>query len=128
MNQLTAVQEKLREADPIKVARSWSSSSVLRNFEGRVTGQNPAYHPTIFQREDGVYTDAENRVLPKSRVPAHILEEGSKPIEVMPTAPTRELSLADAMKEGETRANHANDPSPESLQPKRPRGRPRKVK
>lgn len=126
MNSLAQVQEKLRERDLIKVARSWTSSSVLRNYEGRVVATNPEYHPPIYQTEDGRFVDAENRTLEKSKIPAYILGEANTPIQAAVATAPREMTLAEAMIEGERRANHANDSAP--VQTKRPVGRPRKVK
>lgn len=119
------VRRKLRESDPVKIVRGWISSAFIGE-DSRSRQRNPEYHPPIYQREDGVFVDIEGRVLPKTRVPEYVRVEGASLLPETPYAERREMTMAAAMVEADARAQRADAPSPESQQPRRPRGRPRK--
>ena len=123
MNTLSAVQEKLRESDPIKIVRGWVTSAFVGE-DSRSRTRNPDYHPPVYQTEAGKFVDMEGRPLPASKVPSYIREEGKTVLELTPEAPQRELTMAEAVREAEQRAARANDPAPAAV--KRGRGRPRK--
>lgn len=125
MNTLEAVQQKLRENDPIKIIRGWVVSAFIGE-DSKARSRNPDYHAPVYQTETGKFVDIEGRPLPASRVPAYVREEGKTLLRATPAAPQREMTMAEAMNEADRRAARANDPSPESVQPRR-RGRPRKA-
>lgn len=123
MNALsTAVsrQEKLRESDPSKVVRTWTSSPVIYGGDSRQRTPNPAYHPMICQNEQGKFVDEDGHSLPLARVPAYIREEAKLPFAATAAPTRREVTLSDAMEEANELAATADRP------PARRRGRPRK--
>jgi hypothetical protein len=118
MSIFTPQEAQKRASDPDKVVRSWSNSPVTRNIRGEITAENPDFHNTIGQREDGSY-EMNGTPLPKSKVPAYILAYGRPPAHYFhqPVAMTFEEA------ENNTAAN-VDVPPP--MPPAKKRGRPRK--
>jgi hypothetical protein len=109
-------REALRANDPLKISRSWANSRFIYGADSKQRSENPEYHPLICQTEDGRYVDVEGRPLPLSSIPQYIRDEGKPPKETAPAA-RREISLADAAVEANTRNASADAPA-ESPKPR----------
>ena len=121
--QYTDLQSKLREKDDVRIVRQWVESPVIYDpLDSRIRTRNPNYHPPIFQTETGVYVDGNGNRLPKNKVPAHILEEGTPP-DGTPVMGSKRVSLAEAMIDAQTPADVKPQVSPPT--PPRRRGRPK---
>lgn len=116
----TEFQQKLRERDDLKVVRQWVSSPVIYDpLDSRSRTRNPDYHPPVYQTEAGAYVNGQGDRIPKSKIPAYILEEGMPP-EGVPTMGAKQVSLADAMRDAMTPVTAKPQP-----QAPRRRGRPK---
>jgi hypothetical protein len=98
-----------RAKDPHKIVRQWGASQWLYengDSKGKRT-LNPDFHQPICQRQDGKFCDVEGRLLPLSKVPAYIQEEGKTRLQPTAEQVGGELSLADAMRGAAVLADRA---------------------
>jgi hypothetical protein len=89
-----------RVDDPNRIVRQWSQSRFIYegdDSKGKRTA-NPEYHPPICQRADGKFCDVEGRLLPLSKIPAYVQEEGKTLLKPTAAPVGGEISLADAMR------------------------------
>jgi hypothetical protein len=105
-----AQQEQLREADPVKIVRSFVCSAFVYGADSKQRTPNPDLHPPISQREDGKYCDVEGRPIPLAKVPKYIIEQGQPPEAT--THRPKQIPLADAMQDALTPADPTHTPAP----------------
>lgn len=95
--QLTEKQETYRKTDPVKIARTFRQSTVIKLAAG-AHQENPDYHPPIFQTEDGRYLTGAGLELDPDQVPEYILSMGPPP-ELTPESEKKQLDMRQAMLE-----------------------------
>lgn len=118
----TEQESKLRAEDKDLIVRSWTQSPVLRDVRGDITGENPAFHNPICQKEDGAYCNEAGTAIPRKNVPAYIIAEGAPPQHSSKLKVS--MTLSQAMAQSMEPEANINVPPPVT---KRGRGRPRKA-
>jgi hypothetical protein len=115
----TEIEQKLRENDGTKIIKQWTCSPVKYDGDSSRRVENPDYHPPIHLTEKGQFVDVDGRPIPKSKVPAYVLEEAKTKLQHTPTPPRQEVKLADAMRQ----AANAADRADASVKPRRGRAK-----
>jgi hypothetical protein len=121
MSIFTQAEAKLRATDDRKIVRSWNNNPILRDTRGDVVGENPAYHATICQKENGSYCTPTGKAIPRSEIPQHVLDCGRPE----PYRPRANVDMT--FEEFERSSVEKDEAVPPPMPAKRKVGRPRKA-